>query len=156
MKQTFTLFLLVFVCAGLAPGQQKPDRFAGLNGKIDALLSPRLKPEPLPAKPANPFLFSAPGSELLTPTPTRPLPTNNAPTDDNQILAFCLSKLRISGTFQQGGVTHLLINSATYRESDLVPVRATGDTVYYVRIANIGASEVTFGYNEASVKLRLP
>jgi hypothetical protein len=117
-----------------------------------------LKPTELPAKPANPFYFTG-GALALTPAgpvaPAIPEPAVNAVMDDEQILAFCVSRLRIGGQVQRGGRAHLLINSATYKESDLIPVRANAETVYYVKIVRITTGEVVFGYNDATVALPL-
>ena len=154
MKKPVAIILLALFLPALLSAQGPDTRFGSLRAKIEALLNPRLKPEPLPAKPANPFQFTLPGTVVL-PTgpidsgPTRPLPT--ALTDDDQILAYGVARLRITGQVLRGGVSHLLINSVTYKESDLIPVHAAGDTVYYIRIVRIGDGEVTFGYNSASL-----
>lgn len=161
MKTPFRLLALLLL-AGLLPSLPAADRFDRTKAHIDALLSPRLKPGALPAKPTNPFLFSAPGATLvLTPggpgptTPFIPEPTANTLADDDQILAFCVSRLRITGQVLRGGRTLLLINSNTYMESDLIPVRGSADTVYYVKIVRIAPGEVVFGYNEAVLSLPL-
>lgn len=159
MKKISLLLALTLGCTGLLSGEPATDRFATLKSKVDALLNPRLNPVALPAKPANPFAFTPVGGEPTGPTDPvqpKPLPVPTTMTSDEQILAFCVSRLRITGQVLRNGVTHLLINSATYRESDLIPVRSTGDIVYYARIARIGDNEVTFSYNEASVNVRLP
>jgi hypothetical protein len=161
MKTTSRLLALLLL-TGLFTGLPAADRFDRTKAHIDALLSHRLKPEALPAKPANPFLFSAPGSTLIaTPggigpvTPVIPEPTANTLADDDQILAFCVSRLRITGQVQRGGRTLLLINSNAYSESDLVPVRSSADVVYYVKIVRIAPGEVVFGYNEVVLSLPL-
>ncbi len=135
-----------------------PDRFDRTKAHIEALLNPRLKPEALPAKPANPFYFTG-GTQSVVPTrpvtPTVPEPTANSVMDDDQILAYCVSRLRIGGQVQRGGRALLLINSATYKEADLIPVRANAETVYYVKIVRIAPGEVIFGYNDVVVTLPL-
>ncbi len=159
MKKIAAIVLWSLAGASLVLGEAPVDRFAGLKPKIEQLLNQRLHPETLPPKPANPFQFSLPANERLTPSdplPTLPLPTQNVQLDDDQILSFCVSRLRISGQVLRNGINMLLINSATYRDGDLVPVRASGDTVYYVRIVQIRDSEVVLAYNEARVNVRLP
>lgn len=156
MKNIIVLLLFVSVAAVRLPAQPGADRFAGLKAKIEALLSPRLNPAPLPEKPANPFQFIVTGLPIETPpetTTTQPIPTT---LDDEQILAYAVTRLRISGLVQRGGVTHLLINSASYKEADLVPLRASGDTVYYIRLVRISDGEVTFGYNDFTLTVKLP
>lgn len=151
------LTLLLLALAPHLPAQGGSDRFADLKAKIEALLAPRLNPPALPDKPANPFVSNLPGPPVApaaeTPIETQPIP---ATLDDDQILAYAVARLRISGLVQRGGVTHLLINSSSYKESDLVPLRATGDTVYYIRVLRIGDTEVTFGYNQSSLSVKLP
>ncbi|HEY8993513.1 MAG TPA: hypothetical protein VIM71_02410, partial [Lacunisphaera sp.] len=116
-------------------------------------------PEPLPDKPANPFQFTLPGSTVVTPGPTTPGPVEPAPlvlADDDQILAYGVSRLRITGHVLRGGVSHLLINATTYKQSDLIPVRGAGETVYYIRVVRITDGEVTFGYNASTLTVPLP
>jgi hypothetical protein len=159
MNKPVAIILFALVLTGLLPAQGPGDRFGGLKAKIEALLTPRLKPEPLPDKPANPFQFTLPGIPTVTLNSSEPKPAQPVPSilsDDDQILAYGVARLRITGTVLRGGVSHLLINSTTYKESDLIPVRATGDTVYYIRVVKIAENEVTFGYNAATLAIPLP
>ena len=143
------------LCFGAAP-----ERFEKTKVHLDALLDRHRKAEPLPAKPANPFLFTPPGT-VAAPSgpPTGPTatvePTAAIMSDDNQVLAYCVSRLRISGQVLRGGVSHLMINSATYREGDLIPLRGTGDIVYYIKVVRVVATEVVFGYNDAVLTIPL-
>ncbi len=147
----------------LCLGAATPDRFDRTKARIAALLNHRLKPDDLPAKPANPFLFTGGSGGTLTLTPERggppvsvtPEPIVNTVMDDDQILAFCVSRLRIGGQVQRGGRAHLLINSTTYKEDDLIPVRGGTDIVYYVKVVRIAPSGVVFGYNDAVLTLPL-
>lgn len=157
MKTRALLALFVLALPALLPAQLPADRFAGTRAKIEALLRPRLKPEPLAEKPANPFQFTLPGALVALPTDPGPgQPAPDALSDDAQILAYGVARLRISGLVLRNGISHLLINSATYKESDLIPVRASGDTVYYIRIVRVTADDVTFGYNRVTVDVPLP
>lgn len=153
MKNPLLLLLCLAALAVRLPAQPAADRFAGLKAKIDILLSPRLEPAPLPDKPANPFQFIVTGLPLPETIVTQPMPTT---LDDEQILAFAVARLRISGLVERSGVTHLLINSASYKESDLIPLRASGDTVYYIRLVRIADGTVTFGYNDHALTVKLP
>jgi len=140
-----------------------PDRFERTKARIDNLINHRLKPDALPAKPANPFLFTGTGALFAVagsgpanpPPVATPEPTAATSMDDAQILAFCVSKIRIGGQVMRGERAHLLINSATYKEGDLIPVRANSETVYYVKIVRIAPGEVVFGYNDVFVTLPL-
>lgn len=160
MKKFATIILFALVLTGLLPAQGPSDRFGSLKAKIEALLDPRLKPDPLPANPANPFQFTPPGSTVVVmPGPVNPTPVEPEPntlTDDEQILAYAVTRLRITGLVQRSGISHLLINSVTYKEADLIPVRGTGDTMYYIRVVRIADHEVTFGYNAVALVVPLP
>lgn len=156
MKNLLLFLLFLAALAVRLPAQPGADRFGGLKAKIDILLNPRLNPDTLPEKPANPFQFVVTGLPLDTPPETvamQPIPTT---LDDEQILAYAVARLRISGLVERGGVTHLLINSASYKESDLIPLRAGGDTVYYIRLVRIADGGVTFGYNDHTLTVKLP
>ena len=105
-----------------------PDRFERTRARIDALLSQRLKPDALPAKPANPFHFTGAGALFAVtnsgpvgpagpakpPVTTTPDTAPNTVMTDEQILAFCVTRIRIGGQVLRGERTPLLINSATY------------------------------------------
>ena len=143
-----------------------PDRFERTKARIESLLSQRLKPDALPANPANPFLFTGTSALFAVTTggpagpatpAANPLPESavNTVMNDEQILAFCISRIRIGGQVMRGGRAHLLINSATYKEGDLIPVRANAETVYYVKVVSIVPGEVVFGYNDVFVTVQL-
>lgn len=153
MKNVFTILFCLVALVIQLPAQAAADRFGGLKAKIDILLSPRLDPAPLPDKPANPFQFTATGDIPREIIATQPIPTA---LNDEQILAHAVARFRISGVVQRSGVTHLLINSASYKEADLVPLRTGGDTVYYIRLVRITDGDVTFGYNDHVITVRLP
>ena len=154
-----SLLLVVALGTLLAPGfAATPDRFERTRAHIDALLARHRKIEPLPAKPANPFFFAAAAPAPVEAAPAKPAevtPATHALSGDEAILAYCVSRLRISGQVQRGGIAHLLINSATYRLGDLIPVRGTGDIVYYVRVSRLEPNEVEFGYNDVVLTVSL-
>ena len=75
MKNPLLLLLCFAALAARLPAQPGADRFAGLKAKIDVLLNPRLNPDTLPDKPANPFKFVVTGLPLDTlPEATQPIP----------------------------------------------------------------------------------
>ncbi|HEX2862537.1 MAG TPA: hypothetical protein VHN79_12900 [Lacunisphaera sp.] len=155
MKSPVILSLLVFAGASLLSAQQPADRFSTTRAHIDALLNHRLKPSPLSDKPANPFQF-APTRPVGPAIPIPSQPEASILAGDDQILAYGVSRLRITGLVLRNGISHLLINSITYKEGDLIPVRAAGDTVYYIRVVRIADRDVTFSYNEAAMVVPLP
>jgi len=148
-----SLLLVIALAASVAPGRASTsDRFEKTRAHIEALLDRHRKIEPLPVKPANPFFFAAAAPVPAETAPAKPTPevapATRALSGDEAILAYCVSRLRISGQVQRGGIAHLLINSATYRLGDLIPVRGTGDIVYYVRVSRLEPNEVEFAYND--------
>jgi hypothetical protein len=165
MKISPASLLLLLALAGLLAPLRAADRFERTKARIDALLNHRLKPDPLPAKPANPFLFNGTGALFAvtntgpanptTPPPLVPDTTPNAVMSDEQILAFCVSRIKIGGQVMRGETALLLINSATYKDGDLIPVRANAEIVYYVKVVRISPGEVVFGYNEVFVTFPL-
>lgn len=167
MKPPRLLPLLCFLSAALGLAAAAPERFEKTRTRMDALLDRHRKAEPLPAKPANPFLFMPPAGLAAGPVggppgiatgpvqPPTPELTAAALADDDQILAYCVARLRITGQVQRGGVAHLMINSATYRAGDLIPVHGSGDAVYYIKVAKVAPTEVVFGYNDAVLTIPL-
>ncbi len=161
MNSARRLLLLPLLLAGFAgPVLAAPDRFERTKAHIDALLDRRLKAVPLAAKPANPFLFAlagavAPVGPVTPDTPPVIGPTAAVLADDDQILAYCVARLRITGQVLRGDVSLLMINANTYRVGDLVPVRGGGDTVYYVKVVRIEPNEVVFSYNDAVLTIAL-
>jgi hypothetical protein len=142
------------VATVLSAANTPPDRIEATLEQLNQLLDRHRKAEPLPAKPANPFAFGAISAPALPANPTTPITTpiaTSALSGDEQILAYCIARLRISGQVQRAGVRHVMINTATYREGDLVPVAGAGDTVYYVRVVRVEPGVVEFAYNEATV-----
>jgi hypothetical protein len=154
MKTLLPALLLLLLTPALSSGQSGSNRFADLKSKIDALLKDRQNPTPLPERPANPFVLK----QATVTVPDAPVETQPIPTtlDDDQILAFAVQRMRITGLVLRNGVAHLLINSASYREADLVPIRGSGDTVHYIRVVKITETEVTFGYNKGAMTIKLP
>jgi hypothetical protein len=157
MMRSLTLSLFALACVGLLSAQQPGDRFTTTRTKIESLLNQRLKATALPESPANPFQFTAPGSALLAPIDPNPnQPESDLLTTDDQILAFSVARLRVSGLVWRNNVFHVLINANTYKEGDLIPVRGAGEAVYYIRLMRISERDVTFRYNDTSVSVLLP
>lgn len=158
MNASRTAFVFLTLAVAAATLRAAPDRFDRSRDRINNLLDRHRKATPLPEKPDNPFFFLVAGSEPVKPAATtaavEPLKPVALATDD-QILAYAVSRLRISGQVQRAGVAHLMINSTSYREGDLIPVRGTGETVYYVKVVRIASTEVTFGYNDVTLPVTL-
>lgn len=148
-----TLSLTTLLPVGSRAQAPSSDRFDRTKQRVDALLQQRRTPDVLPAKLANPFSYIVPGIVSPIPVVTNPLPTSSKFGDDTQILAYCVSRFRLGGEVLLGGTLHLQINSATYKEGDLIPVPGNGDTVYYIKVVKINRADIVFGYNDAVLTL---
>lgn len=160
--------LLAGLTAGLPAAPTKAtapvDRFDRTKAEIDALLGPRLKPAPLPAKYANPFQVTAANSATETsagPSTPDPGPPVSVPepttalSGDDEILARYASALKISGVVQIGDMAHLVINQTPYREGSSIPVRTKDDTTIYIKVLHITPTELVLGYNDAELTVTL-
>ncbi|HEY4246850.1 MAG TPA: hypothetical protein VGM64_08340 [Lacunisphaera sp.] len=121
--------------------------FQRTKSRIDTLLGPRLKSEPLPDPLPNPFQLAEvapmPGSDK-TPKPVENLPVST----DSEMLLYYGASLRISGTVRTDDETHLIINSSPYKVGDLLTIK-TKDSTAKLRILGIAPGELTLGLNDA-------
>jgi len=138
------------------------DRFERTKEHIDALLKQRLEPEPLPAKLANPFQVSSATPVInLSDSPSTPNqvpapePVEAVLSGDDEILAHYAVTLKVTGQLQIGGVAHLIINSAPYKEGSTIPVQGKGDMTYYLKVVRIAPTELTLGLNDATLVVPL-
>jgi hypothetical protein len=123
--------------------------FERTKTRINALLTQRLKPAPLPETLPNPFQLAA----------TAPLPTtreNNSkpatdglpPGSDDEMLLYYGAALQISGTVRINERTHLVINKSPYKVGDTFVVKGR-DGNAKLRILGIAPGELTLGLNDA-------
>jgi len=120
--------------------------FARTKQRIDALLAPRLKPEPLPELFPSPFQLpesSAPRAAIPTKSSERLIPAS-----DSEMLLYYGAGLKISGTVETNGQVHLVINQAPYKVGDTLTLKTKDDTAK-LRIIAIAPGELTLGLNEA-------
>lgn len=122
--------------------------FERTKSRIDALLSRRLKPAPLPEVLPNPFqLAEAPAA----PTQEKDPKANETlgPVSDSEMLVYYGAMLRISGTVRIEDQTHLIINQAPYKEGDIFNLK-TKEVNAKLRIISIAPGELTLGLNAAT------
>lgn len=119
--------------------------FQRTKSRIDALLNPRLKPEPLPEIVPNPFQLA----ELPAANTGDPKPVDKAPvSSDEEMLLYYGASLKISGVVRINDQTHLVINQAPYKVGDLVNLK-TKDGNVKLRVLGISPGELTLGLNDA-------
>ena len=130
-----------------ASGGKSSVNFQRTKTRIDALLTQRLKPAPLPDSLPNPFQLTE-----IAPTTTHekdPKPTEAlAATTDSEMLLYYGAMLKISGTVRINDQTHLIINQAPYKEGDVFTLK-TKDATAKLRIIGIAPGELTLGLNDA-------
>ncbi len=159
--------LLSAAVAPAAPATKASTQAARTKERIDALVNRRLNPAPLPADLPNPFLLgvgvrkpggsdvgSPDGSEVAA-HPTKPpegeLPP---PSSDAEALALYAAKLKIGGTLQINGQFQLLVNESAYKEGDLIFLDKK-DAVIYLQIVHLSPTELTLGFKDAVLTVRL-
>ena len=156
LRQSFALVLGLMISAALLSAAGKTTRatvkpkdvsFQRTKTRIDALLSPRLKPDQLPDPLPNPFQLSevapTPGTDK-TPKLIESIPVST----DSEMLLYYGASLRISGTVRTDDQTHLIINSSPYKEGDTLTIK-TKDATAKLKILGIAPGELTLGLNDA-------
>ncbi len=127
-------------------------RFKQVRDRIDALFQHRNAP-PLALEPQqNPF--RVPGAAR----PTGPAGTGTAvvvpaPADNLALLQQAAAALKVSGVFEIGGRSHLVINARPYKQGDVVQAQAQGERVY-LRVKEISKRSVTLALNDAEMTLK--
>lgn len=154
----------VLLSAAIAPAAPATTKAPGATTKassyaartkerIDALVNRRLKPEPLPDILPNPFQLG-----VATPTNSAAVPQlpdePALPNSDSEALTRYAAKLKIGGTIQLNGRIQLIINQSPYKEGDVIFVD-NKDAVIYLQIIRLAPGELTLGFNEAVLTIKL-
>lgn len=136
------------VASPLAP------RFKQVRERIDALFLHRnATPAPLDPK-HNPFRL--PGARPKVPLPEGTVADGAPPAlpaDSLTQLQQATATLKISGVFEIGGRSHLVINARPYKQGDVVQTLVQGEKVY-LRVKDISKRSVTLVFNEAEMTLK--
>jgi hypothetical protein len=117
--------------------------------RIESLLGPKRDTTPVPAGIPNPF--RPPGN----PEPAHPVgPLVPVEVTDTEMLARLAATLKINGLVELGGTQQVIINQLSYKEGDLVAVRA-GEEATYLRVVRITSNSLTLELNKAEQTIRL-
>ncbi len=151
----FALWLLIsipVVSAAPAKGKKpavapKDVSFQRTKSRIDALIGPRLKSEPLPDPLPNPFQPAEVALKSGTDKTPKPMENLSVSTDSEMLLYYGAS-LKISGTVRTEDATRLVINSSPYKVGDILTIKMK-DSTAKLRILGIAPGELTVGLNEA-------
>lgn len=155
----FTAFCVLTVAAAPATGPAAiaapkiVDRFVRTKAHIDALLDHRVKPEPLPAVPPNPFQLAGAttaatnGGEATVPD-VPPVGETPPLTGDVETLARYVATLKLGGLIELNGRVQLMLNQVPRKEGDLIVVHEKDDVVY-LQVIRLTPRELTLGYKDA-------
>ncbi len=132
-------------------------RFKQVQDRIAALYQHRNEAPPPPSPITNPF--RNPGALVLrTDNPVNSDPNaakktalaegETAPLTDAELLERGAETLRISGLFEMGEKTFVVVNARPFKTGDVVQAFVRGEAVF-LRIKEIGKRTVTFTLNKA-------
>lgn len=129
-------------------------RFNQVRARIKALFEHRNETPAPPNARTNPFRPLGP----LAPATNGQRSKDDAapasePESDLAVLQRSAATLKISGIFEIGGTSHLVINARPYKQGDVVPTQVNGETVY-LRVRIIARRAVTLALNEAEMTLK--
>ena len=125
-----------------------------MRERIDALFLHRNEPPPPLDPKHNPF--RAPGARVAAPLPEGVVAANPAPLPQADSLAQlqqATATLKISGVFEKGGRSHLVINARPYQQGDVVQTLVQGEKVY-LRVKDISKRSVTLVLYDAEMTLK--
>jgi hypothetical protein len=132
------------------------DRYALTKTRISQLLDDRLHPEPLPNPLPNPFyrVAETPVPDAVPDKPVEAVVPAAADLSDGDTLARFAAGMKISGLIMLSDAPHLTINSALYKEGDVIPA-GNKDQPVYIQVQQITPDELTLRLNDATLKIRL-
>jgi len=127
-------------------------RFKQVRDRIADLYQHRNETPPAPDPKLNPF--RTPGSavvlvgdELVRDMRVPP------PASTLAVLQQAAATLKVSGTFEIGGTSYLVINARPYKSGDIVQTQVGGESVY-LRVREISRRSVTLALNDAEMTLK--
>jgi hypothetical protein len=176
-KSTIGCAVLLVLALGAPCAAQaaSPPSSASIQQRIDALLKHRLKPEPLPVTPPNPFQMtggakretgaSAGAEEILAAKPSarEEVLTGTAPSAENavkepaggasEILITCASRLKLGGVIILKDQIQIVVNGVPRKEGDTVAADWNNGIVY-LKIAKLLPGQLVLRYQDAEATLK--
>lgn len=133
-------------------------RFKQIRERINALFEHRNEPPEPPDPRYNPFrppgavpVAAGPAANARDPAVAAQIP---APlSSDLALLQQAVATLKVSGTFQIGGRSHLVINAKPYKVGEVIQTKVKGESVF-LRVRAISRNSVTLGLNGAEMTLK--
>ena len=164
--------LLVLAARGAASTTPAPVS-ASLQQRIDALLQHRLKPEPLPTNPPNPFQLigsarrgapeePAKGAAAgVDASPTAPVGATDE--DQNELnpngslsseaLITCATRLKLGGVIILKDQIQIVVNGVPRREGDSVAAE-WNNAIIYLKITRLLPGQMVLRYGEAEATVK--
>lgn len=156
--------------AATAPAAKPAPAAPTIQQRIDALLKHRIRPEPLPLDPPNPFTVSTRGSRegILSDTGSKPAVTVDvthagaaaapavpqfAAASSTEILTACAVRLKIGGMIRLKDQVQLVVNDVTRKEGDFITVPWNNGTIQ-IRIVRLLPGQLVLRYEDAEVTLK--
>jgi hypothetical protein len=143
-----------------------------LQQRIDALLKFRLKPEPLPVNPPNPFQMtggakreSGAGPEDVAAKPATQEEIAAAATavgesaakelagNASEVLITCASRLKLGGVIILKDQIQIVVNGVPRKEGDTVAAD-WNNTIVYLKVAKLLPGQLVLRYGEAEATLK--
>jgi len=162
---------LVLLALGSCPALRAATASTSLQQRIDALLKNRLKPEPLPINPPNPFQMTgiarresgeesaprsvAPRDDIvaIAPPPSDNVSKELAATQQSETLISCATHLKLGGVIILKDQIQIVVNGVPRKEGDSVAAD-WNNSIVYLKIARLlpGQMVLRYGDAEATVK----
>jgi hypothetical protein len=139
--------------------------------RIDALLKQRLRPEPLPIDPPNPFQLITGGVRDVSLEGAAVKPATKPSSEPNgdqvaaytsgdvggassaEVLAGCVARLKIGGMIRIRDQIQIVVNDIPRKEGDVIVVDWNKSSIH-LRVVNIQPSQLTLRYGDADVILK--
>jgi hypothetical protein len=169
MNKLRVILALLGLLAGLLPAVSSgaaANDSALIRQRIDALLKRRLKPEPLPVDPPNPFApvtgtmgNVAPARETAPANAGPTAPPGDKPEEETgsatttELLARVASRLRITGVIRAKNQLNIIINDNPWKEGDYLIVNQ-GARIIRLQVIRIQSGQLTLRLEDAELVLK--
>jgi hypothetical protein len=119
------------------------------------LFGHRNAPPPSADPRRNPFRApgAAPVAAAPVGVPAENVPVPSASSADLTLLKQTAATLKVAGTIELGGRSHLIINQVPYKEGDVINVRMKGQPVF-LRVKHISRYSYTLSLNAAELSVK--
>jgi hypothetical protein len=126
--------------------------------RIDALLKRRLRPEPLPVNPPNPFQLSGGAVRSITLEEISTLPAANqakipAAATNLEVLAGIVARLKVGGIIALKDQIQVVVNGVPRREGDSITVE-WNKVLVSVKLIRLLPGQIVLRYADAEITIK--